>query len=226
MPTYTFSIGDAFPESDPVARFVTVLAMVVNDSHRAMAAMAAIAEEDPEGANPEARGIKLMLARQVAATCFEAMKFIDESRTRFHEIETFVKGLGPEAQVYIAAVEAGVDKRSPEYLAWLEGHRNVTSHYPELHREKCAAGQEEIANAMKRTAADGVHGMVTMMGDTDNTLRFYFADEVAVQLLPRVADNPGLLAKLADARRAIGRFAGLAFAAYRAVHADAFTYEP
>lgn len=200
--------------------------MVVNDSHRAMAAMAAIAEEEPDGANPEARGIKLMLARQVAVTCFEAMKFIDESRTRFHEIESFVKDLGPEAQEYITAVEAGVDKRSPEYLAWLEGHRNVTSHYPELHREKCAAGQEEIANAMKRTAADGVHGMVTMMGDTDNTLRFYFADEVAVQLLPAVADNPGLLAKLAEARRAIGRFAGLAFAAYRVVHAEAFTYEP
>jgi hypothetical protein len=36
MPTYTFSIGGAFPESDPVARFVTVLAMVINDWHRTL----------------------------------------------------------------------------------------------------------------------------------------------------------------------------------------------
>ena len=49
--------------------------------------------------------------------------------------------------------------------------------------------------------------------------------DVAVQLLPPVVDNPGLIARLAEARMAIGRFAGLAFAAYRADHADAFTLE-
>jgi hypothetical protein len=46
-----------------------------------------------------------------------------------------------------------------------------------------------------------------------------------VQLLPDITENPGLIKKLADARMAIGRFAGLAFAAYRSAHADAFTLE-
>src|ERR1039458_3348381 len=160
MPTYTFSIGGAFPESDPVARFVTVLAMVINDWHRTMEMMVTTAEEDPHGKHAETRGIRLMLARQEAAACFEATKFIDESRKHFHEIEAFVQSLGPEAQEYIAAVEAAVDRGSPEHQAWLEGHRNVTSHYPELGREKHAAGNEEIANALKRTASLDLHGTV------------------------------------------------------------------
>jgi len=218
-------IADAFPESDPVARFVTVLAMVVNDWHRTMQMMAAIALSDPNSEVPEARGIKLMLARQEAAGCFEATKFVADSRKRFPEIETFVKGLGADAQQYIAAVEATVDKNSPEYQAWLEDHRNVTSHYPELVRERYVAGKEEIANALKRTAKKNVRGTVTV-GDTDRTLRFHYADEVAVHLLPDIADNPDLLSKLAEARVAAGRFAGLAFAAYRAAHEDVFTREP
>jgi hypothetical protein len=222
VPKYTFRIGEAFPESDPVARFVTVLAMAINDWHRTMDLMAATTSgEDLE--NPEDRGLRLMFARQEAAACFETMKFIDESRKRFPEIEAFVQTLGSEAQEYIAAVEAGVDRRLPEYQEWLEGHRNVTSHYPELSREKHAAGKEEIANAMTR--ASELHGTVTV-GATDRSLRFHYADEVAVQLLPNVVENPGLIKRLSEARLAIGRFAGLAFAAYRATHADAFTLEP
>jgi len=199
--------------------------MVINDWHRTMQMMVTTSEEDPEGENPETRGVRLMLLRQQAAAYFEAMKFIAESRRQFPEIEAFVKDLGPDAQEYIASVEAGVDKRSPEYQAWLEGHRNVTSHYPVLHPAKHAAGDEEIANAMQRTAADGVHGRVTV-GETDKSLRFHYADEVAVQLLPPVSDNPGLIARPLDANIAIGRFAGLAWGAYREAHADAFTLEP
>jgi len=75
---------------------------------------------------------------------------------------------------------------------------------------------------VKRAASIDLHGTVTV-GDTDRSLRFYYADEVAVQLLPDVTENPGLIRRLADARLATGRFAGLAFAAYRAAHADAFT---
>ncbi len=224
MPTYTFSIAEAFPESDTVARFVTVLAMVINDWHRTMDMMATTAKEDPDGRHAETRGVRLMLTRQEAAACFEATKFIDDSRKHFQEVEAFVQKLGPEAQEYIAAVEAAVDRRSPEYPAWLGAHRNVTSHYPELGRERHAAGSEEIANALKRAASIGLHGTVTV-GDRDRSLRFHYADEVAVQLLPDVTENPDLIRRLADARLAIGRFAGLAFAAYRAAHADAFTLE-
>jgi hypothetical protein len=36
MPRVIFNIGEAFPASDPVARFVTVLAMVSNDANRAI----------------------------------------------------------------------------------------------------------------------------------------------------------------------------------------------
>ena len=59
MPKYTFKIAEAFPEQDPVARFVTVLAMVINDWHRTMALMVSASEADPEGKEPETRGVRL-----------------------------------------------------------------------------------------------------------------------------------------------------------------------
>lgn len=218
MPSYRFKIGDAFHSDDPVARFVTVLAMIVNDWHRVMALMPTESTQDPETI-----GVRLMLARQEAAACFEVMKFINDSRRHFPEIESFVKGLGADAQEQLARLEAATDRRSPDYQEWLKGHRDVTSHYPELVREKHAAAEEEIANAMKQAEDEG--GTVTV-GETDRTLRFHYADAVAVGLLPNVVENPTLISKLSEARIAVGRFAGLAFAAYRAIHAEHFIPEP
>ncbi len=77
---------------------------------------------------------------------------------------------------------------------------------------------------MKRTAEADVHGTVAV-DKADKSLRFHYADEVAVHLLPDVTANPGLIARLSEARVAIGRFAGLAWAAYREAHPDAFNLE-
>jgi len=166
-----------------------------------------------------------MLARQEAAACFEAAKFIAESRKHIPRIETFVEGLGPDAQKELALIVAAIDQGSPEYQEWLEQHRNVRSHYPKLDPNAYAAGTEEIANAMKRAGDAGAVGTITV-GDTDKTLRFHFADEISVHLLPDIVESPTLIKKPTEARLTIGRFAGLAFAAYRAEHAEAFKLEP
>ena len=64
MPRYVFRIGEAFRADDPIARFVTVLAMIHNDWLRSMAFMQESVEQHPE----EGQGIRLILVRQQFAT--------------------------------------------------------------------------------------------------------------------------------------------------------------
>jgi hypothetical protein len=228
VPTWTFIIGEAYPQADPVARFVTVLAMGSNDWHRTMALMIdtfpeiASVDDDASGDDdpgPEALGVRLMLLRLQAASRFEATKFIDDSRRRFPEIKKFLHDLDARAQEQLTRVMAVADRHAAAYQSWLEGHRDVTTHYPELVRERHQAGKEEIANALDLAAS--FEGAITA-GDTDNTLRFHYADAVAVNLLPDITADPSTVEELRNALIAMGRFAGLAFAAYRKAHAEVF----
>jgi hypothetical protein len=57
---YEFEIGRAFPASEPVARFVSVLAIIHNDWLRTMRAMNPAPEEDGQGT-------RLLFARQQLA---------------------------------------------------------------------------------------------------------------------------------------------------------------
>jgi hypothetical protein len=136
MPTVRFVIGEAFPASDPVARFVTVLAMISNDWLRLFELMRGTLETEA--------GLHLLLFRQQAALHHEAADFIRIARRRFHaEVDVFVRRLAPSARENCERVVGGIDSRSAHYLgAWVEEHRNVTFHYPTLHPEKARAGRE------------------------------------------------------------------------------------
>lgn len=184
MPIINFKIGEAFPHDDPVARFVSVLAMASNDWNRGMAHQAATT---PGPSDPERAGIAVMFTRQQAATCFEATKFIRESRHHFPEIGAFLDGLDDEAQGELAKLEAVADQHAAEYQAWLKGHRDVTAHFPALHPEKYRHGNEEMANALHAAANDS--GTISMDEDAGN-LRFHYADTVAVCLLPNLTETP------------------------------------
>jgi hypothetical protein len=72
MTTLRFTIGKAFPASDSVARFITVLAMMSNDWLRLMAAMLEI-----EDYHKDAEGLRIMSFRQQAALHHEAAEFIE-----------------------------------------------------------------------------------------------------------------------------------------------------
>jgi hypothetical protein len=206
MQTIRFNIGEAFPASDPVARFITVVGMVSNDWLRLVNEMVAIDDEDPDGA-----GRRVMSFRQQAALHHEAAEFIMSARRRFPEIEAFITGLADEAQRECAQVTGGVDPRSPDYLGdWLGDHRNVTFHYPELHPEKAAHGQEEISEALSK-AAD-LEGTITM-DEKFGTVRFEFADQVVVQWLPTPTEKEQVAA-LRESVMALGRFAQRAAQAY------------
>ncbi len=194
----SFQIGEAFPAGDPVARFVTVLAMINNEWHRSMALMNLV-DNDPDG-----RGIRLLLVRQQAASYLEAVKWITDSRKRFPEVATYIDGLSADAQASYVRLMAGTDPKSPDFMDWLSGHRNVTSHFPKLHPDAFANGDEEIANALSKAAE--LTGTVTVERPTEAGVRFGWADEVAVQLLPDIEANPDEIKKLSGARIALMRF--------------------
>ena len=214
---FNFTFGEAFRASDPVARFVVVLAMASNDWHRLMSLMPTTI---PEQANAEEQGIRLMLARQVAATAFEAAAFVRDSRKRFpKEVGAFLDALSDEAKSDLARFTATVEQGSPEYEAWLERHRNVTSHYPEILPDKAAQGREEVANALQRVAA---YGQTLVIGGRVNEHRFYFADAVAVEFMPQPNTDRTAIARLSEVRHAFARFVLHALDTYRLQHPERF----
>lgn len=139
-----FRIGDVFPADDPIARFVAVLAMVNNEWHRSMHLMK-VTTDDPAG-----RGIRLLLLRQQAASYVEAVDWILDSRKHLPAINDYIDGLDAEAAEHYKRLMAGCDPQSPGYMDWLTAHRNVTAHFPKLHPDAFAHGDEEIAKRAAR----------------------------------------------------------------------------
>lgn len=123
MPRYEFKIGEAFPASNVIARFVSVLAMIHNDWLRSMTFMQESAERNPD----EGQGTRLVLARQQFAFYHEAVTFINESRGHYHpDIGDFIDSLGDAARAHYDALMAPL----AQVEQWLEEHRDVTFHYP------------------------------------------------------------------------------------------------
>jgi hypothetical protein len=212
-------IGAAFPASDPVARFITVLAMMANDWLRLMSDMLALKDEDADSAG---RGI--MLFRQQAALHHEAAEFIVDARKRFPKIDAFINALDQDARDECDQVTGGIDPKSPHYLGeWLADHRNVTFHYPEMHPDKAAHGKEEITEALKE-AAD-LEGTITGLERLVD-LRFRFADEVAAQWLPDGATQAHMIVGLRESVMALGSFVQRAATVYLLARPDGtFTVE-
>jgi hypothetical protein len=180
--TLRFTIGDAFPADDAVARFVTVLAMMSNDWLRLIKQMLDVDDSDDDAA-----GLRVMSFRYQASLHAEAAGFISDARRMFPEVEQFVAGLSESARAQCQQVLDGLNPTSPRYLgAWLTSHRNVTFHYPEMHPEKAQHGREEIMEGLRDAAAKE---SIIRIPDAPYDLRFDFADEVIVEWLPADADH-------------------------------------
>jgi hypothetical protein len=201
-----FKIGEAFPARDPVARFITGLAMISNDLLRALEDMLRL-----ESDTPEEIGRRVSLFRRQAAAVQEAATFIDDARRMFPEVSSFINGLDGKARAGCEHVTGAVDIKSPRYLGkWLEDHRNVTHHYPKMHPAAAQHDEEEMANALAE-AAD-IESTIDS-GEKFCDARFRFADEVGVQLLPPL-DDPSWMENLRDTSMTLSDFAQRAAQAY------------
>ncbi|HEV7529037.1 MAG TPA: hypothetical protein VGO29_09085 [Solirubrobacteraceae bacterium] len=207
MPRYEMNMGLAFPADEPVARFVVGLAIVNNEWLRGMALMPKVESTE---ASDEQRGVRAMLARQQAATCFEGIRFVATARERFPEVCSFVDGLNANAQGHYAQVQDAADPNSLHHLPWLREHRNATMHVPKMHPKAFAAGTEPMANAVATTASEDSY---VEYGETVGSVRFGFADLVGLQLLPW-GEEADAIKKLSRARIALGGFVHEAVDAY------------
>jgi hypothetical protein len=170
-------VGEWFPADDPVALFVTTVAMISNDLLRLVDWMLRSDWTDEESA-----GDRLFSFRVQAAAFHEASKYLRETPPRWPEIEAFVRGLGREAAAELARVQAAGDPRATEYLGrWLTDHRNLTFHYAEMHPDRVRRGLHAVAKALAETAPiDTALGSGSRIGE----VRYTFADSVAIQWLP------------------------------------------
>lgn len=212
MTVIRFKIGDAFPAHDPVARFVTGLAMISNDWLRSFEDLLGL-----EGDTHEETGRRVSLFRRQAALVHEAAVFITDARRMFPQVAAFVDGLEPEARHGCEHVIAAVDRGSDKYLGdWLEGHRNVTHHYPKMHPAAAEHGREEMANALADAAdIESTIDSGRRFGDA----RFRYADEIGVQLLPSIEDT-SWVERLRDTAMALAEFAQRAARAYLQTRPD------
>lgn len=202
--TARFRIGAAFPADDPIARFVTVLAMVSNDHIRAVHALDAAGSDSADD-----RARRTWLFRWLTAAHFEAIDFIANTRRSYkREVDALLAA--PGARDALTAVLAANDPKSEKYLGdWLKRHRNVMFHYPKVHPDAAANNREEIQQAL-RDAAD-LDGEI-VNGDVLAQNLFLFADEVVVQWMPKEPEI--VLGRLASASLDLVQFAQITMREY------------
>lgn len=168
---FTFRIGDVFPATDPVAKFVTGLAMINNDSVRLFNLL--------EMANQtNDRGLETLTYRLLIGFHHEAIAYIVLSRSRYHaEIEDFLARLPDEARAMLDDLVDGESIAATGAVAT----RNTVMHYPAPSREAFVAGSEEMAIAVDRVS--DLSGDVDLPADPEMTVHA-FADAVAASLVP------------------------------------------
>lgn len=198
-----FRIGDVFPASDPVARYVTGVAMISNDWGRLFQLQDELGDRHP--------GPRLLLYRFQLALHFEAVKFIQGSQRQYpDEIGRFLAGLPTEAQeIHGTLVDQGHLDR-----ARVEDTRNTSFHYPRVLRARFDRGDEEMAGLLE--AAEDLEGAVEASAEP-RFLEYSFADEVALQMLPMTDDeelDQEAIAAFRERALAFRRFAELVINRY------------
>lgn len=182
-----FVLGEVFPAEDPVARFVTAMAIAHNDMSRLY--VWAVDGDETTAENIHA-------FRLHAAIYFEAAVHLKETPRRFPVVRDFLAALPMDAQQDLSHVIGTVTAGNTRFLDWAEPHRNVTHHVAEMHPDKFDAGKEELGNAIRAAAA-----LETSISFGDDTTpgHYHFADEVAVQFFPETSDHEAMI----DLREAV-----------------------
>lgn len=117
--------------------------------------------------------------RLISGHFLEAAQWLKKTRKWWPEIDNFISALEPQDQERYEHIVAFGSQKHPLYKR-LKESRSTHFHFPEMHPDKDAAGQEELANAMRE--AEGLEGWIED-GKDYASFRAAYADEVAVQFL-------------------------------------------
>jgi hypothetical protein len=212
--TYTFRIGDAFPATDPVARFVAVLATIYEDWRRTLDSMTVSMEGDADA--DDGVGNLVLRFRQIVGYSHEATEFLTKARRDEAKIDGFVSGL------HTTALEAYDDvfTELKPIEEWMMRQRHRAFHYPEVIQAKYEHDQDEWGKALDAANEADDQGSATI-GPLRET-RLDFADVVVVHLLGfDLVEDPEqkrefekLVVALREANVALGLFAAAAVGTY------------
>jgi hypothetical protein len=207
MPTTSFRIGDVFPADEPVARFVTVVAMISNDWQR-LAKQMLVLEDVQDEDEEELSALLISNYRLQASLHVEAARFLNRAHTNFPDVREFIDALPSEAKDRFKLVVDGIKPKSPRYHGkWLSEARNLTFHYAEINQRK------HVGRALQSAAAKT--GTITA-GRTVQSVRFGFADTVALEWLgaPQPTTDEKRMAALSESVTAMTLFAQQAMRIY------------
>jgi hypothetical protein len=176
-----FKIGVAFPADDPLARWVTVCAMAMNDAllvNRWL--IPRLKEEVPSEPHEN-----VYLGRAAAAHLYEAASFLRKYQ-RQPKIKEFIEDLEPEHQAqHEALLEIGKGGRG-DFSKQLKTARDSFFHYPDL-----ILGQEDrepLKRAMIEHAKDEEEqeikrGEIRDIPPALTGFRAGFADDIATEMM-------------------------------------------
>lgn len=170
---FSFRIGDVFPVENPVARFVTGIAMIANDWGR-LFRLSSEVRDDEFGS-----GTRMLLYRLQLSLHVEAVKFLRDARRQYpREIDRFLETLTEEGRELHQIL---VDENSLTRMR-ATPVRNQSFHYPRVLRDRYERGSEEMARLLSEAAH--LDGVVEIVDNSDGMGEYRFADEVIVQSLP------------------------------------------
>jgi len=198
-----FRVGDAFPADQPLARFVVVLLLALNDL---LPRNERLTEDRDDELPPQER---LYLARLVGSHLFELATFVDAAPRQFPEIEKFLDGLPEEAQQQRRTLIAVAKGRRGDFAEKLERLRNHFMHYPRL--IGAAPEREELSTALVEHA--NRPGEIRV-GELFKDFRAHFADDIAAELTLTDKDAEPFVQELAELSMAAMNFAYAVVGAY------------
>jgi hypothetical protein len=198
-----FRIGDAFPADQPIARFVVVFLLALNDL---LPRNERLTEERDDKLPPHER---VYLARLVGSHLFELATFLDEAPHQFQEIDRFLDGLPQEAQQQRQTLVAVAKGKPGGFAEKLERLRNNFTHYPRL--IGAAPEREELSKALVEHA--GREGEIRV-GELFKDFRAHFAYDIAAELTLADEDAEPFVREMAELSAEAMNFAYFVIGAY------------
>jgi hypothetical protein len=218
-----FKIGEAFPADDPLARWMTVCAMALNDLllvNRWLIPKLK-GEETAEPFEPT------YLGRLAAANLFEAATFLKKSDKRLSVVRELVAGLSDDAKAAYAELLAIGDGGSGTFYKQLKHARNMVFHYQALNQGE-GEDYEHLKLAMRGHANDeeeqGIQrGKIEDVPPPLTGFRSTFADDIAAEMMlpgDTEKDLPAFLGNVAEHSVKFMVFVKAAFNAYTQTRPD------
>ena len=166
-----FRDGDFIPADEPLARWITIVAMALNDAVLVNGWLLPRLQGDAPA------HVNVYLGRLAASHLYEVAKFLDRSERRVPKVAEFVKGLDEDARAVYERVKATGPAGKDAFATQLEHARHHFFHYAGLVPH--APDHEKLRRAMVEHA--DTTGEIYDPG-TLADFRARFADDIAVEL--------------------------------------------